>query len=358
MGFRAGNAAYQIKMEVGKMKALVKTARGYGNLELRDVSKPEVGQNDVLMKVWGSGICGTDIHIYHDEYTSYVPPLVIGHEFSAVVEEVGKDVKNIKPGDRVVSDVFGEDGVMGNDVVDGAHAEYIRMPSNQIHKLPDSVSLREAVLLEPLVACQHGLLECIRVKPADFIAITGLGPIGIMIMQVAKLFSPTSVLITGLRRDTLRLEMAKKLGADYTMYNDEGVVEKVMELTNNKGADVVLEASGSDEAINQAIDMVRMGGQILNFAVYDNEYVKVRLSYITWKCLTVVGSWAWLGYPEEATRKTAGALSWERAIKIMALKRIQFESLITHEFPIEKWEEAFSICKNKTGVKVVLRAEF
>ena len=339
------------------MKALVKVARGFGNLELRDVPKPKPGQDDVLMKVWGSGICGTDIHIYHDEYTSYVPPLIIGHEFSATVEEVGKNVKHVEPGDHVVSDVFGHDGVMGNDVVDGAHAEYIAMPSNQIHKLPDNVSLREAVLLEPLVACQHGLLECVRLKPADFIAITGPGPIGIMLMQVAKLFSPRAVLITGLRRDKLRLEMAKKMGADYTMYNDDGVVDRVMELTDNKGADLVLEASGADEAINQAIDMVKMGGQILNFAVYDNEWVKVRLSYITWKCLTAVGSWAWMGYPEQATRKTAGALSWDRAIKIMALGKIKFEPLITHEFPLENWNEAFSICENKTGVKIILRPD-
>jgi L-iditol 2-dehydrogenase len=339
------------------MKALVKVARGYRNLELQDVPKPKLDHNDVLMKVWGSGICGTDIHIYHDEYTSYVPPLIIGHEFSATVEEVGKDVQDIKPGDRVVSDVFGHDGVMGNDVVDGAHAEYIVMPLNQIHKLPDNVSLREAVLLEPLVACQHGLLECVRLKPADFIVITGPGPIGIMLMQVAKLFSPRAVLITGLKRDKLRLETAKKMGADYIMHNDEGVVDRVMELTDNKGADLVLEASGADEAINQAIDMVKMGGQILNFAVYDSEWVKVRLSYITWKCLTMVGSWAWMGYPEEATRKTAGAISWDRAIKIMALGKIKFEPLITHEFPLEEWKEAFAVCENKTGVKVILRPD-
>lgn len=75
------------------------------------------------MKVWGSGICGTDVHIYRDEYSIYVPPLVLGHEFSAVVEEIGKDVTRVKPRDRVVSDVIGEEGVMGNDVVDDAHAE-------------------------------------------------------------------------------------------------------------------------------------------------------------------------------------------------------------------------------------------
>jgi len=339
------------------MRALVKTARGYGNLEIRDVPKPKVGSKDVLMKVWGSGICGTDIHIYHDDYKSYQPQLIIGHEFSAVVEEVGKEVENIKPGDKVVSDVQTEEGTMGNDVVDGAHAEYIRMPANQIHRIPDNISLREAVLVEPLVACQHGLLERVTIKPADFVVITGPGPIGIMLLQVAKLFSPEAVVISGLRRDKLRLEIAKKVGADYTFYNDENVVEKVMELTNDRGADVVLEASGSDEALNQAIDMIKADGQILNFAIYDEPIVKARLSYVTWKNIKLIGSWAWKGHTEEAIRTTAGALSWERALRIMALKKLQLETMITHTFPLEKWEEAFSVCENKTGVKVILKPD-
>jgi len=340
------------------MKALVKTAKGPGNLEIRDMPKPKVGPHDVLMKVWGSGICGTDIHIYRDDYTSYRPPLIIGHEFSAVVEEVGKEVKNVKPGDRVVSDVQTEEGTMGNDVVDGAHAEYICMPANQVHRLPDNVSLKEAVLVEPLVACQHALLERVKIKPADFVVITGPGPIGIMLLQVAKLFSPQGVLITGLKRDKQRLKVAKQVGADFTMYNDEGVVEKVMELTNKRGADVVLEASGSDEALNQAIDMVKPDGQILNFAIFDKPLVKAKLSYITWKNIKLVGSWAWKGHTEEEIRTTAGALSWKRALRILALKKLQLEPMITHIFPLEKWKEAFSVCENKTGVKVILRPEF
>jgi L-iditol 2-dehydrogenase len=338
------------------MKALVKTARGPGNLELIDVPIPEPGSKDVLMKVWGSGICGTDIHIYHGEYDEVVPPLTLGHEFSATVAQVGHEVTQVKPGDRVVSDLITENGVMGNDTVNGAHAEYVVMPSNQVHKLPDAVSLREAVLIEPLVACQHSLLECVKPRPADFIAITGPGPIGCLMLQVARLFSPSAVLITGLRGvDDIRMDVARELGADYVLNNDEDVVSRVMELTGGKGADVVIECSGADQAINQALDMVKMGGIISNFAVYDNVMAKAKLSNITWKCLTVVGSWGWLGYPEQATRATAGAISWQRTLRILGMGKLKLAPILTHELPLEDWKKGFEICEKKQGVKVVLR---
>ena len=338
------------------MKALVKLAKGPGNLDLIDVPIPKVGPDDVLMKVWGSGVCGTDIHILHGEYDAPVPPLTIGHEFSAIVEKVGENVTHVSPGDRVVSDVITQTGVMGNDTVNGSHAEFVVMPSNQVHKLPDNVTLRDAILIEPLVACQHGLLECMKLRPADFIAITGPGPIGLMMLQVAKLFSPRGILITGLRGvDDMRLNVARKLNADYVLYNDENVVNKVMEITQGKGADAVIECSGSEEGINQALEMVKMGGQINNFAVYDKTIVNANLSQIAWKCLTITGSWAWLGYPEEETRTTGGAISWKRSLKILGLNKIELEPMITHEFALKDWRKAFEICEKKQGVKVILR---
>ncbi len=336
------------------MKALVKYAKGPGNLEIREIPIPKIGPDDVLMKVHASGICGTDVHIYHDEYSIYQPPLTIGHEFSAVVADVGKNVTHVKPGDRVVSDLMTEKGLMGNDVVDGAHAEYVAMPKNQIHKLPDNISLREAALMELVACCQHGLLERTRIKPGDFVVITGPGPIGCMMAQIARLHSPRAILITGLRgTDEFRLSVAKKF-ADYALFNDEDVVETVKELTDGKGADIAIQASGADEALQQCIDLVKMGGQINNFGVYDNEMVSANLSHIAWKCLDVKGSWGWWGYPEKATRTTGGAVTWERAIRIAELGKIDFDSMITHEIPLEDWKKGFEICEQRKGVKVLL----
>lgn len=338
------------------MKALVKTAHGKGHMELLDIPIPVPKDNDVLLKVWGSGICGTDIHIYRDEYRAYVPPLTVGHEFSAVVTEVGKNVKNINVGDRVVCDVTTTEGVMGNDVVNGCHAEYICMPDYTVHKIPDNVSMKDAVLMEPLVACQHGVLEKLRIRPGDSVVIIGCGPIGLMMLQVVNLLSPGFTVITGKRGvDEARLQVARDLKADYVLYNDDNVVEKVMELTNEKGADIMIECSGSDEGFNQLLDMSRIGGQINSFSVYDNELVKANLSKLAWKCITVTSSWCWWGYEEEATRASGGAVSWQRAIKILATGKMNLEPLITHELPIEEWEKGFELCENKQGVKVILR---
>ena len=338
----------------GTMRAIVKTARGYGNMEVLEVPIPKVGPDDVLMKVYGSGICGTDVHIYRDEYTKYVPGLIIGHEFSATVAEIGENVTNVKVGDRVVSDVQGPDnGMMGNDFINGAHAEYIVMPYNQVHILPDCLSMKDGIMMEPFVACQHGILECMRVRPGDFCVVIGCGPIGIVMLQTLQMYTPRGTMITGTRNDDFRLDMARKYNPTYVMYSDEDVVGKVMEATGGKGADIVIECSGSDAGLAQAIEMVKLGGQINSFAVYNNKLVKADLSQISLKCLTMVGSWSWIGYPEEATRRTGGAISWERAINIASASRIDLGGLITHEFALEEFEEAFEVCQKQKGGAVM-----
>ena len=337
----------------GTMRALVKYAKGYGNMRVEERPIPQCGADDVLMKVWGSCICGTDIHIFRDEYKRYVPGLVLGHEFSAIAVEVGKNVIHIREGDRVVSDVQAPNGTMGNDRVDGSHSEYLVMPGCAVHVLPEKVSMASGTLVEVFVACQHGLLETIKVRPGDFVAIIGPGEVGITMLQTAKLYTPRATLITGTRKDDIRLNMARKFNPTYLMYNDEGVVEKVMEATNGKGADVVIECSGSDEGINQALQMVKVGGWIDNFAVYDNHMVQADLSQITWKCINVVGSWGWIGFPEESTRVSGGAISYRRSLDILSNSNIDLESLITHKYALEDFEEAFTTLEEKKGVAVM-----
>ncbi|MGI6175651.1 MAG: zinc-dependent alcohol dehydrogenase [Christensenellales bacterium] len=339
----------------GMMRALVKTARGAGNIQLREVPIPKTGPDDVLMKVWGSAICGTDIHIYRDEYTAYEPGLILGHEFSADVVGIGENVKNVQVGDRVISDVSTPQGTLGNDRVNGSHAEYLVMPYNQVHKLPDALSYKDGVLMEVFVACQHGLLERMHIRPGDFALIIGSGPVGIIMLQAMKMFTPRGVMITSLREDKIRMDMAKRYEPDYAMYADEDILGKVMELTNGKGADVVIECSGSDEGIRLALQAVKKGGQVNAFAVFNNDMVSADLSLIPLKCLTVVGSWSWIGYTEEATRTTGGAVSYQRAIDIAANSKLDLAGLITHEFPLEAFEEAFAVCQEKRGVAVMFK---
>lgn len=343
----------------GTMKALVKARHGCGNVELRQVPIPAVGDHDVLMKVWGSGICGTDLHIYNDDYTAYDEGLIIGHEFSAVVVETGRNVTRVKTGDRVVSCLETPSGTMGNDHVNGCHAEYVVMPENQVFRIPDEISMREAILIEIVAGVIYqGLTETLAIHPGDVVVILGSGPIGLMLLQGVKLKSPGAVVITGLRDDGVRVEMAQKLKPTYFFYNDQEVVENVMNLTHGVGADVVIEVTGTEEGINQAIAMAKKGGQIGNFAVYGSKTVQVDLSQVTLKCLNIKGLWGFHEFSDPDLRPYGGAISYRNALRIAALKKLTLNEMITHEFKLEEFEEAFAVCQKRQGIKVIFRHDW
>lgn len=337
------------------MKALVKARRGYGNMEIREVPIPDPGDYDVLMRVWGSGICGTDVHIYQDHYKAYRDGLIIGHEFSAVVEKTGKKVTRVKPGDRVVSCLETPYGTMGNDCVNGCHAEYVVMPEHQVFVIPDSITMKEAILIEIVAGVIYqGLSETLNIQPGNFVVILGSGPIALMLLQGVKLKSPGKTVITGLKGDGVRTEMAKKLDPDYFFYSDD-VTENVMKLTGGRGADVVIECTGSEEGINQAIEITKKGGQIGNFAVYNSDKVRVDLSQVTLKNLTIKGLWGFHEYSDPDLRPYGGMISYRNALKIAELKKLNLLEMITHEFRLEDFEKAFSVCMNREGIKVIFR---
>lgn len=324
-------------------------------MELREVPVPDIGPDDILMKVWGSGVCGSDVHILKDEHP-YSPPVIIGHEFSGVVEKVGENVKELKVGDRVVADLETEQGRLGVDI-DGSYARYMRVPSYLVHVLPENVTLEEGVLVEPVVAVSHALLERTKINPADFVVILGPGPIGLVAVEVAKLFSPRGIAITGLYTDEHRLEVARELGVDYTFFSEDDPEEKILELTDGVGADVVLDCSGGEEAITQATRMIKTGGWITILGLWGRK-ITANIDNIPYNNLTVRGSWGWAGMEsgKAEIRSRAGSQSWERAMRILALGEINLKSLVTHTLPLTEWREALRICENKKGVKVILKS--
>ena len=336
------------------MIGLVKTKKEPGNMELREVRIPEIGPHAVLLKIWGTGVCGSDVHIYKDEHP-YTPPVIIGHEFSGIIEEVGKKVKNLKIGDRVVADLETEQGRLGVDI-DGSYAQYMKVPAHLVHVLPDNVSLEEGVLVEPVVAVSHALLERTKVNPADFVVVLGPGSIGLVAVQIAKLFSPRKIAITGLYADKHRLQVAKEIGVDYTFFSEENPEEKIKELTDGVGADVVIDCSGGEKAITQATKMVRIGGWITILGLWGHS-IKVNIDNIPYNNLTVRGSWGWAGMESGVgeIRTWAGSQSWTRAMKILDLNKITLKPLISHVLPLAEWKQALKICEEKTGVKVVLK---
>jgi len=342
------------------LRAIVKWKKGDGFVELREVAKPVINSEDVLIKVRAVGICGTDIHILHDEF-SYRPPVIMGHEYSGEIIEVGEKVRGWDIGDRVVSELHtGACGVCrlcrtGNPQIcpekrpigsgtDGAFANFIKVPSWLLHKIPQGVSFEQAALTEPTAICVHCILEKVRIESGDFVAILGPGSIGLLSAQVVKTAGAHYVFMTGTSKDVdPRLKVAHELGVDYIVNVDkEDPVSIVMELTNGRGADVVIEASGSPLAINQAFQMVKRGGWISALGMTKEEKVEV-----VWNTGIVKGIQIALPF-------SSGYTSWEKALCLIASKKINVTSLITQRFSLENWSRAFDLVERSQTIKVLL----
>src|SRR5438067_1258567 len=182
------------------MKAVMKTAPGAGNIEVRDIAEPATPPGHVKIAVKAAGICGTDLHIYYDEYRSF-PPVVLGHEVCGEIAEVGSGVERVRVGDRVTSETYAstcgscrycregrvnlcpERRSIGSGA-NGGFAKYLVVPEHNIHLLPDNVSFEEGALSEPLACVIHSVLERSQVTPGDIAVITGPGAMGLLTLQV------------------------------------------------------------------------------------------------------------------------------------------------------------------------------
>lgn len=163
------------------------------------------------------------------------------------------------------------------------------------------------------------------------------------------------MLTTGLYSDKRRLEMAKKLGADMVYYSEDNPVEKVMELTNGKGAEFIVDATGGEDAIAQATRMARMGAWITIVGLWGHD-IKTNLDMIPYHNLTVRGGWGWAGMESEsqAVRMASGFESWEKALKILALGKVDMTKMITRKITLDEWHDAFNDLENKKEIKVMV----
>lgn len=341
------------------MKALVKYAKGNGNMEIRDVPEPKPGPGQVKIEVKAAGICGSDLHIYHDDIAIPLnPPVVTGHEFCGVVVEVGEGVTAWKPGDRVTSEtafsfcgkchycitgyynLCNERRTLGY-WYNGAFAKYTVVPQERVHVLSDSIDFISGALLEPLACVTHAVLELTTITVGDVVLVVGPGAIGLATLQVAKAQGAT-VVVSGTSIDKERLEMAKKLGADYTINVQEEDLQKfIWELTKGRGVDVVLECSGVARAADDALKVIKKQGQFTQIGLFGKP-ITIDFERICFKELKVTGS---LG-----SRWT----SWEKAIQLVEQGKVRTKPLVSHEMPITEWEKAFRMFENKEGLKLVL----
>lgn len=330
------------------MLALRKTAAGAGNVELREVPVPDVGPNDVLMKVYAAGICGSDLLIQEDRHF-YRAPVTQGHEFSGIAYKVGKNIKSIKEGDKIVADIEVGQGDWLGVTVDGALAPYMRTPEHVIHRVEDHVSLEDACLAEPIVAVHHLIQERAQVKVGDDVVVVGPGPMGVMAVQYARLCGAHRIFLIGLKSDEKRLAIGRQVGADYTLFSEDGPEKKVIEITGGKGAEFVLECSASQEGVQHAIDCARKayegpgGKAVIVFISLWGRNLTLNLDQVSLGQLDIRGSWSWNG------RET-----WEHAVDLLNRGVFNIKPVITGHYELEAWETAFENLRAKIDLKAFI----
>ena len=344
------------------MQAVMKVAPGVGHIELRDIPEPEAQAGQVKLKVHSTGICGTDIHIYLDEFKSH-PPVVLGHEVAGEVVALGDGVEGVELGERVTTETYfstcglcrycrnGQTNLCLNrrsigSAVNGGFTEYLVVPAGNLHRLPEAISFREGALTEPLACVVHGVLRnAPTVRAGDMAVIAGPGAIGLLTLQVVKAAGADAIVL-GTDADGQRLDLACRLGADHVInVQAEDPVPLVRDLTEQgMGADVVYECSGAGPAALQLLDLVRRRGRYVQIGLFGKP-VSWDLDQLCYKELIATGSNA--STPE----------SWLRAIRLLDQGIVKTEPLITHTFPLRNWENAFETFRQKSGIKTLLQPE-
>ena len=341
------------------MKVVVKEKKGAGNVVYLDRPEPKPGPGEMKVEVKYAGVCGTEIHIYHDGFR-YNPPVVMGHEFSGVVVELGDGVQSFKIGDRVTAEApahlcgscdfcrVGNYNLCSNRVglgwgVDGCYAQYTVIEEKMAHKIPDNISFKAGAVIEPLACVMHGM-ELTEISADQVVLVAGPGPIGLLWLQAVKAEGATAIM-SGTSADKERLKIAKELGADYTVnVQEQDLAEFVRGLTRGYGADVVVECSGNEHSVDACLDAIKKGGKYTQMGLFGKR-IGIDMDKVVVKELTVTGvqSQRWTG--------------WERAMKLLAAGKILLEPLVTLAYSMADWQKAFEAFETKQGLKIVLYPE-
>jgi len=341
------------------MIGLVKTTKGKGGIELRDVPKPRAKTGHVLIKPEAVGVCGSDLERYIGKLIDYEPPVILGHEFSGTIAEVGDDVTRFKPGDRVVSEthaVFcghcnfcmtGQHALCTERKgfgfgVDGAFTEYVAARPEIVHFMPSQLSFEECAATEPLCVALHAVTDRLRLRPGDTVAIFGMGPVGLLALQTAKLYGTSKNVAIDVS-ENVRLKLAKDLGATHTIASKErDVTADIFDHVGREGVDACIDASGSNIALRNAIKVTKKSGQILVIGQHPQPE-EVSVGEIVTRQLSLIGSYShtWA--------------TWENALKLLSERKISTRALISNTYPLTEWKQAFETLLNLQGVKAVLK---
>jgi 2-desacetyl-2-hydroxyethyl bacteriochlorophyllide A dehydrogenase len=345
-----------------KRDKLLKAARFYDvrkPLKVEDVEIPKIDHNEALIRIRACGICHTDLHFIDEGILKPgKTPLTMGHEAAGDVVEVGKDVKNIKVGDRVLIHFYFSCGEcyycqLGREslcispnfrhfgfTVDGGFAEYAKAPARNLIKLPDEAPYEAGILADAGSSSYHAVKEIGKVKLGENIVIMGTGGLGLCALQFAKL-SGARVIAVDIVEE--KLKVAEELGADVTI-NAKGkdVAEEVKRLTNGDGVDIVFEFVGRSQTMESAITSLRRGGRLV-FVGYSEDLFKINTLKLVWNELQVLGSRA------SSRRETV------EVIKLLQEGKFKLKPLITHTVPLSEINYGLDLLRRDVAIRVVVK---
>lgn len=345
------------------MLALVKTQKGPGFLELREVAEPSPGPGEVLIEVKACGICGTDVHVLYDRFP-YWPPVILGHEFSGLIVEAGPGTGLFKTGDRVVGEPHTQ--ACGHCYlcrtgniqicpmkrspgwgIDGGFAKFLKMPERLLHRIPDNMSYDTAAAVEPTANTVHDVVERARMDAGDFVVVLGPGPIGLLAGLTARAAGARHVVMVGTAADEeVRLKKARELGFE-TVINiaRDNPLDAVEALTGGAGADLVVECSGAPAAIASTVDLIRKKGRICVIGLTGKDAIPFPWDKAAFKVCDVTFN------------LSTSYTSWNRTINLIASGRLPAGEVISHRLPLAEYRHAFEEIEALRALKVLLIPE-
>lgn len=338
------------------MKAVVKTQRGDGHIELLNVDEPDPKPGWVVLEVTGVGICGTDVHILHDEHP-YWPPVTLGHEFAGRIAEVGPDVEGWRVGERVVCEPHAgachachlcRRGFIQLCVdkrspgwgIDGALARYVSVPAYLLHRVPEEVSDLAAAVCEP-TAISVSAIERVGVNPGEVAVVLGPGPIGLITAMVIRAMGANRVIVVGRSSSKYRLEAGAKSGLETWNSEEIDVAERAQDITGGRGVDLVVDTSGASGAIGPGVRMLRKRGRMCAVGVSGRETMEFPWDEALMRAIDINFSFS------------SSYTSWNGALSLLRSGAVDVEPLTT-VFPLEEWKEAFESVENRDVVKAIL----
>lgn len=341
------------------MKGIVKEQPAPGAVLRTDLPIPIIGDNDVLIKVRVSAICGTDMHImsWGDYAASRVPiPMVFGHEFSGDVVKIGKNVTACAVGDRVAGETHipcnhcyqcthDNRHICENMKIIGVHvpgcfADYISLPQDCVYRINDSTTYEVGAMLEPMGVAVHGVAAA-EVKGKN-VLVFGCGPIGLMAVGACKAWEAKTVIAADIMAN--KLAVASDMGADLALNSmDEDFRQRIMDATDGVGVDVAIDYTGSAPAVQSGLSLVRKGGRFVLVGLPNKPVTLDLADLVIYKEITMIGVTGRRMYE-----------TWEQCEQILSSGKFDIHKVVGGTYPLEKFEDAFRALKDGCPGKMLL----